>query len=210
MPRAAWELKRAALGAGALVAGVDEVGRGPLVGDVVAAAVILPAEVPAGLRDSKAMSAARREAVAATVHGVARAVGVGRASPQEIDALNILQATMLAMQRAVAALSLTPALVLVDGNRLPAWDHASLAVVKGDAVVPEIAAASIIAKVTRDREMAVLDQRYPGYGFAAHKGYPTRQHLDALERLGPTPLHRRSFRPVRILLTDREAHEQHN
>ncbi|MFM7275690.1 MAG: ribonuclease HII, partial [Gammaproteobacteria bacterium] len=129
----------------------------------------------------------------------ALAWGIGRALPDEIDTLNILQASLLAMRRAVGALQPPPQFVLVDGNRLPAWDYDSLAVVSGDALVPAISAASILAKVTRDREMQALDARYPGYGFALHKGYPTAEHLDALQRLGPCALHRRSFAPVRAL-----------
>ena len=197
MPAAeTWRDVRAGLPADALVAGVDEVGRGPLVGDVVAAAVILGPEPLAGLADSKALSARRREKLAAQLHASAPAVAIGRASPAEIDELNILHATLLAMTRAVRALPLAPALVLVDGNRLPDWEFRAAAVVRGDAQVPEIAAASIIAKVQRDAEMQTLHERWPDYGFAAHKGYPTAMHLDALSRLGPTPEHRRSFRPV--------------
>lgn len=189
---------REALPGGALVAGVDEVGRGPLVGDVVAAAVILgPNPAVKGLADSKSLSARRREEIAAEVHGTALAVSIGRASPQEIDALNILHATMLAMTRAVRGLTEYPDLVLVDGNRLPPWEFNARAVVKGDARVAEIAAASIVAKVQRDAEMAELEERWPGYGFARHKGYPTRVHIEALQRLGPTPQHRFSFQPVR-------------
>lgn len=192
-----WQQLRAELPPGAPVAGVDEVGRGPLAGDVVAAAVILSPAVDYGpLADSKTLAPGERERIAAAL--LERAVvAVGRASPAEIDALNILCASLLAMRRAVAALPLAPALVLVDGNRLPDWEHRALAVVRGDACVPEIGAASIVAKVRRDAEMQALDRRWPGYGFGAHKGYPTRAHLDALRRLGPTPLHRRSFRPVR-------------
>lgn len=199
-PVTAWEVVRARLPAGSAVAGVDEVGRGPLVGDVVAAAVILPATVDGrAFADSKTLSPARREGLAEHLHAQA-VVAIGRASPQEIDRINILAATLLAMTRAVRALPVEPALVLVDGNRLPDWPYPSLAVVRGDGCVPEIAAASIVAKVQRDREMVDLDARCPGYGFAAHKGYPTPAHLDALRRLGPLPEHRRSFRPVRDLL----------
>jgi len=202
-----WQQLRAELPPGAVVAGVDEVGRGPLAGDVVAAAVVLdPASPVTGVTDSKALSTARRESLAAALLRSAR-VGVGRASVAEIDSLNILQASLLAMQRAVAALPLRPQLVLVDGNRLPEWDYHSLAVVRGDALVPEIAAASVVAKVQRDGEMLALERDWPGYGFAAHKGYPTRAHLDALRRLGPTPVHRRSFRPVREALA-RSDHER--
>lgn len=187
------------LASGALVAGVDEAGRGPLAGDVVAAAVILdPLRPVPGLRDSKRIAHARRPRVASAVRELAIAWAVGRASVAEIDSLNILQASLLAMRRAVAALALRPAFVLVDGNRCPAWEHASLAVVGGDDLVPAISAASVLAKVTRDEEMVALDAAYPGYGFALHKGYPTAEHLAALARLGPSPVHRRSFAPVRV------------
>lgn len=181
-----------------LLAGVDEAGRGPLAGDVVAAAVILPAEhAIQGLDDSKKLTPARREALFDRIRDEAIAWGVGRADPGEIDALNILQASLLAMRRAVEALQPAPEFVLVDGNRLPRWAYASVAVVAGDSLVPAISAASVLAKVTRDREMQDLDTRYPGYGFAVHKGYPTPEHLAALGRLGPCPAHRRSFAPVR-------------
>ena len=193
-----WMELRRSLPDGALVAGVDEVGRGPLVGDVVAAAVILgPDLAVSGLADSKSLSARRREDLAAEVHGNALAVSIGRATPQEIDALNILHATLLAMTRAVRGLAEHPDLVLVDGNRLPQWEFTARAVVKGDARVAEIAAASIVAKVQRDAEMAELEERWPGYGFAQHKGYPTKVHIEALQRLGPIPEHRYSFQPVR-------------
>ncbi len=179
------------------LAGVDEAGRGPLAGDVVAAAVILDPQRPlAGLADSKKLSEARREALYPRIVDASLAWAVGRASPGEIDAINILQATLLAMQRAVQALDIAPAEIWVDGNRTPRWDYPSRAIVKGDARVPEISAASIIAKVTRDRDMLELEQRYPGYGFMRHKGYPTLAHREALARLGPCPVHRRSFRPV--------------
>ncbi|NMH64552.1 ribonuclease HII [Shewanella salipaludis] len=184
-----------------LVAGVDEVGRGPLVGDVVTAAVILDPDRPiAGLNDSKKLSEKRRELLFAEICDKALCFAVGRASPAEIDSLNILHATMLAMQRAVAALSLTPASVLVDGNRSPDFGLPSHAIVKGDGLVAAISAASIIAKVTRDREMAVLDQAYPQYGFAKHKGYPTQVHFEALAKYGVLAEHRKSFAPVRDLL----------
>jgi len=182
-------------------AGVDEVGRGPLAGDVVAAAVILdPARPIAGLRDSKQLSAPRREALALRIKEQALAWAVARATVAEIDQLNILQAALLAMHRAVQALHPQPTYVLVDGNRLPRWDYASEPVVKGDERVPAIAAASILAKVQRDGELLALERQYPGYGFAAHKGYPTAAHLEALRTLGVTPVHRRTFGPVRALL----------
>ena len=186
-----------------LVAGVDEVGRGPLCGPVVTAAVILdPARPIAGLNDSKKLTEARREQLFVEIQQKALAWSIGRAEVEEIDRLNILQATFLAMQRAVAGLAVTPKLALIDGNRCPKLEVPCAPVVKGDSKVPEIAAASILAKVTRDREMAVLDAQYPGYGIAGHKGYPTPAHLAALKRLGPTPIHRRSFAPVRQLLAD--------
>ena len=181
-----------------LVAGVDEVGRGPLVGAVVTAAVILsPLKPIAGLADSKKLTAARREALAVIIERDALAWSLGRAEPIEIDELNILQATMLAMQRAVAALSLQPDHVLIDGNRCPVLPMTAEAIVKGDGTVAEISAASILAKVARDREMAELHATHPGYGFDRHKGYPTPAHLRALAELGPLPQHRRSFAPVR-------------
>ncbi|HJE68822.1 ribonuclease HII [Pseudomonas oryzihabitans] len=182
----------------ALVAGVDEVGRGPLCGAVVTAAVILdPGKPILGLNDSKKLSLARREALFDEIQEKALAWCVARAEVAEIDRLNILHATMLAMQRAVEGLQVQPRLALIDGNRCPKLAVPSVPVVKGDSQVPAIAAASILAKVTRDREMQVLDALYPGYGLAGHKGYPTAEHLDALRRLGPTPIHRRSFAPVR-------------
>jgi ribonuclease HII len=187
------------------LAGVDEVGRGPLAGDVVAAAVILdPARPIPGLRDSKKLSPRRREELALLIMEQAQAWSVARASVAEIDELNILQASLLAMHRAVRALEPQPAYVLVDGNRLPRWDYPSEPVVKGDDRVPAIAAASILAKVQRDRELVDLERQYPGYGFAAHKGYPTASHLEALRTLGVTPVHRRSFGPVRALLSEQE------
>ena len=186
-----------------LVAGVDEVGRGPLCGPVVTAAVILdPARPIAGLNDSKKLSEARREALFVEIQQKALAWYIGRAEVEEIDQLNILQATFLAMQRAVAGLSVMPRLALIDGNRCPKLDVPCAPVIKGDSRVPAIAAASILAKVSRDREMQVLDAQYPGYGMAGHKGYPTPAHLKALKALGPTPIHRRSFAPVRALLDD--------
>ena len=185
------------------LAGVDEVGRGPLAGDVVAAAVILDPQRPVtGLRDSKKLSAARREELALLIRERALAWSVARASVAEIDELNILQASLLAMHRAVKALDPQPGYVLVDGNRLPRWDYAAQPVVKGDDRVPAIAAASILAKVQRDSELVALEKKYPGYGFAAHKGYPTVFHLQALQALGVTPVHRRSFAPVKKLLLE--------
>lgn len=182
----------------ALVAGVDEVGRGPLCGAVVTAAVILdPGKPILGLNDSKKLSLARREALFDEIQEKALAWCVARAEVAEIDQLNILHATMLAMQRAVEGLQVQPRLALIDGNRCPRLAVPSSPVVKGDSQVPAIAAASILAKVTRDREMQVLDALYPGYGLAGHKGYPTAEHLEALRRLRPTPIHRRSFAPVR-------------
>ncbi|NCF17886.1 MAG: ribonuclease HII [Haliea sp.] len=183
------------------LAGVDEVGRGPLAGDVVAAAVILdPGQPIEGLRDSKKLTEVRREELAQVIREKALAWSVARASVAEIDEINILQASLLAMHRAVAALDPQPEYVLVDGNRLPRWQYASEPVVKGDDRVPAIAAASILAKVQRDGELRALEEQYPGYGFAAHKGYPTASHLKALQELGVTPVHRRSFGPVKKLL----------
>lgn len=189
-----------------LIAGVDEVGRGPLVGAVVTAAVILdPARPIAGLADSKKLSEKRRIALFDEIKEKALSWSLGRAEPEEIDQLNILHATMLAMQRAVAGLHLTPDFVLIDGNRCPALAMPSQAVVKGDSLVREISAASIIAKVTRDREMAELDRQYPQYGFAQHKGYPTALHMEKLVQFGATPQHRRSFAPVRNVLLDADV-----
>lgn len=182
------------------VAGVDEVGRGPLAGPVVTAAVVLDPRRPvAGLADSKALSPERRSRLAIEIRAHAAAWALGRAEVEEIDRLNILQATLLAMQRAVAALAVAPRAVLIDGNRCPELPCPARAVVGGDRCVPQISAASILAKVARDAEMVELDVLYPGYGFAAHKGYPTRTHLQALQRLGASPIHRRSFAPVRAL-----------
>nr|WP_222941246.1 ribonuclease HII [Erwinia aphidicola] len=190
----------------ALIAGVDEVGRGPLVGAVVTAAVILdPARPIIGLADSKKLSEKRRLALFDEIVEKALSWSLGRAEPEEIDQLNILHATMLAMQRAVAGLHLTPDFVLIDGNRCPPLPMPSQAVVKGDSLVREISAASIIAKVTRDREMAQLDLLYPEYGFAQHKGYPTALHMEKLTQHGVTPQHRRSFAPVRNALLDAEV-----
>ncbi len=183
-----------------LIAGVDEVGRGPLAGDVVAAAVILdPEHCIQGLADSKQLTPERREELHDLILAHALSTAVARASVHEIDSLNILHASLLAMHRAVSALHIQPAFVYVDGNRLPKWQYKAEAVVEGDNRIAGIAAASILAKVTRDRELMTLDAQYPGYGFAQHKGYATPQHLQALRDLGPTPIHRRSFMPVRDL-----------
>lgn len=190
---------------GVLLAGVDEVGRGPLAGDVVAAAVILDPRNPiVGLDDSKKLSEKKREVLFPQIQQRALSWSVARANVQEIDELNILHASLLAMKRAVQGLQQQPEHVLVDGNRLPRWRYCSEAVVKGDSRVPAIAAASILAKVVRDREMVAFDQQYPGYGFASHKGYPTRVHMNALEKLGPTPIHRLSFGPVRRQVEQRK------
>lgn len=185
-----------------MIAGVDEAGRGALVGNVIAAAVILPAhyDLP-GLTDSKKLSARQREALYTAITAQAVAWGAAAASPAEIDALNIHHATLLAMQRALAALDPPPSAALIDGKFTPTLTIPARAIVGGDASEAYIAAASIIAKVTRDREMLALEARYPGYGFAAHKGYGTKAHLAALARLGATPEHRRSYAPVRAVIT---------
>ncbi|HEY9149855.1 MAG: ribonuclease HII [Gammaproteobacteria bacterium] len=184
-----------------LIAGVDEVGRGPLAGPVVAAAVILDPERPiAGLADSKQLSEKRREALSELIMEQALAWHIARAEVEEIDRINILQASLLAMQRAVLALKPMAELALIDGNRCPELPCPAQAVVKGDSLVAAISAASIIAKVARDREMVALDRDYPGYGLARHKGYPSRQHIEALQTLGVTSIHRRSYAPVRRLL----------
>lgn len=187
-----------------LLAGVDEAGRGPLAGPVVAAAVILDELKPIrGLADSKVLSPGRREKLYDQVLARALCVSVGQASVDEIDRLNILQATLLAMRRAVEGLRLVPRLVLVDGNQVPVLKMQVSAIVKGDATVPAISAASIVAKVHRDRQCAELHLRFPDYGFGAHKGYPTPEHLAALQRHGPCVEHRRSFAPVRRCLESR-------
>ncbi len=186
---------------GNYIAGVDEAGRGPLAGPVIAAAVILDGAKPIeGLADSKVLSAGRREVLARLIRERALCWALGRAEVEEIDRLNILQASLLAMKRAVEALSLTPELVLVDGNQVPELGCTVKTVVRGDATVPAISAASILAKVARDAEMDELDRRFPGYGFSRHKGYPTPAHLLSLETLGVSSIHRRSFAPVRRLL----------
>lgn len=184
-----------------LIAGVDEVGRGPLVGAVVTAAVILDPNQPIeGLTDSKKLSEKKRLALYDEIKAKALAWSVGRAEPEEIDRLNILQATMVAMQRAIAGLAVTPDYALIDGNRVPSLPMPAQAVVKGDLRVAEISAASILAKVDRDREMAELDIAYPAYGFAQHKGYPTKAHMAALSEHGALPMHRKSFKPVKRAL----------
>lgn len=186
----------------ALIAGVDEVGRGPLVGAVVTAAVILDPHNPVeGLADSKKLTEKKRERLFAEIQEKALYWSIGRAEAAEIDQINILQATFLAMQRAVAGLPVRPGFVLVDGNKAPDFDVPAQAVIKGDGLVPEISAASILAKVTRDREMAELDKLFPQYGFAKHKGYPTALHLEMLAQYGVTEHHRTSFGPVRRALT---------
>lgn len=188
-----------------LIAGVDEVGRGPLAGDVVAAAVILDLSNPiVGLADSKILSEKKREQLFAQIVQRAISFHVARANVQEIDELNILQASLLAMRRAVDGLSVEPDKVLVDGNCLPQWRYHSEAIIQGDSKVEVIGAASILAKVTRDKEMVALDTKFPGYGFAAHKGYSTRQHLAALRLLGVCAIHRCSFGPVKELLCQHE------
>lgn len=182
----------------ARIAGVDEVGRGPLAGPVVAAAVILDVTRPIqGLADSKTLSASRRATLALQIKERCLTWALGEANVEEIDRLNILQATLLAMRRAVEALPVYPELVLVDGNQPPMLRCAVRTVVRGDATIPAISAASILAKVARDQTMTELDAIYPGYGFARHKGYPTAEHIQALGRLGATPEHRLSFAPVR-------------
>ena len=198
-----WRAEQAALpwDVPGLVAGVDEAGRGPLAGPVVAAAVILDDLKPIpGLADSKTLTARQRERLSEAIHARALCFSVAQASVEEIDQLNILQATLLAMRRAVMGLRLKPNKVLVDGNRLPTLEIMAEAVVQGDRKVPAISAASILAKVARDRWCLEIDAEYPAYGFAAHKGYGTAQHLEALKRHGATPWHRRSFSPVAQVL----------
>lgn len=189
-----------------ILTGVDEAGRGPLAGPVVAAAVILDPRRPiAGLADSKALTAVQRERLAAQIRGNAASIGIGLAQADEIDRINILQATLQAMRRAVLALGTSPGRVLVDGNRLPPLEGiagltGAEAIVRGDAKVATISAASIMAKTWRDALMNQMDSSYPGYGFSSHKGYPTAAHLQALDRLGVTPIHRRSYAPVKLRL----------
>jgi ribonuclease HII len=178
-----------------IIAGVDEAGRGPLAGPVVAAAVILCEDGIVGLDDSKKLSAKRRGVLEAEI--MARCiVGIGSACVEEVDRVNILEATLLAMKRAVEALKIEPGHILVDGNRLPKWRYSAEAIIGGDAIHPCISAASIIAKEHRDRIMIAADREFPGFGWASNKGYGAAFHLDALAKLGPTPLHRRSFSPV--------------
>lgn len=185
-----------------LIAGVDEAGRGPLAGPVVAAAVILDERCPIlGLNDSKKLTSSQRDKLFDEIKAKALCCSVSQASAEEIDQLNILQATMLAMQRAVEGLRLRPVKVLVDGNRLPLLHILAEAIVKGDSTVPAISAASILAKVTRDRWCETLDQQYPQYGFSAHKGYGTPEHLNALKAYGACPQHRKSFSPVAAVMT---------
>lgn len=184
------------------VAGVDEVGRGPLAGDVVAAAVILPDDHGIeGLADSKKLTERKREILFDQIKASAICWSVARASVEEIDRLNILQASLLAMKRAVDGLTVRPSFVQVDGNKLPNWEYDAECVVGGDALLENISAASILAKVVRDREMVEFDHAYPGYGFAKHKGYPTKQHITALQSLGVTKIHRRSYAPVQKALS---------
>lgn len=185
-------------------AGVDEAGRGPLAGPVIAAAVILDPERPiAGLADSKMLSASHRERLFDEITARALAFALGRAEVDEIDRLNILQASLLAMQRAVEGLDPGPVQAWIDGSHCPRLACPAVAVIRGDQKLAAVAAASILAKVTRDREMLRLEDEYPGYGFARHKGYPTRDHVAALANLGVSPAHRRSFGPVRKLIEDR-------
>ena len=186
------------------IAGIDEVGRGPLAGPVVTAAVILDPNRPIlGLADSKRLTEKSREILAATIKQDALAWAIGRAEPEEIDQLNILQATLLAMKRAVESLSIVPSHALVDGNQAPNLMCPVTTIIKGDQTEPAIAAASIIAKVSRDKEMILMEEYFPGYGFAKHKGYPTKMHQDALIKLGVSEIHRRSFKPVQLVI---EAH----
>ncbi len=182
---------------GFLFAGCDEVGRGPLAGDVVAAVILDPGNPIAGLDDSKKLTEKKREQLFIEIQQKAKSWCIARASVAEIDKINILQASLLAMTRAVQGLHIQPEHVMVDGNKLPKWAYTAEAVVKGDSRVAAISAASILAKVTRDREMIEFDKIYPGYGFAGHKGYPTQVHMDALDKLGITPIHRTSYAPVR-------------
>lgn len=188
------------------IAGVDEAGRGPLIGSVVTAAVILDPNNPIeGLNDSKKLSVKKREKLFLEIQEKALAWSIAEATHEEIDAINILQATMLAMKRAVEALKITPDLVRIDGNKCPDIALKCEAVIGGDALHAEISAASILAKVTRDHQMQVLDQLYPDYGFARHNGYPTKAHLDAIQQHGVLIQHRRSYKPVRLILEQLET-----
>lgn len=191
-----------------LIAGVDEVGRGPLCGDVVTAAVILDPEQPIdGLADSKQLTAKKRNYLCAQIQEKALCYAIGRATVVEIDQMNILQATLLAMQRAVINLAIQPKLVLVDGNQLPLLPMPAKAIIKGDTLIASISAASIVAKVTRDAEMELLDQLYPHYGFAKHKGYATKAHLDAIQQYGINEHYRRSFIPIKAILNKKKPKE---
>lgn len=186
-----------------LIAGVDEVGRGPLAGPVVAAAVILDSNKPiAQIRDSKSISEKGREQLFFIIERASFAWSVGRAEVHEIDKMNILQASLLAMERAIQRLKIKPDQVLVDGNHCPNISYPVEAIINGDQTVPVISAASIMAKVIRDREMIIYDAYYPEYGFAAHKGYGTKRHLNAIAKYSITPIHRRSFRPIKDLLAE--------
>jgi len=188
-------------GIGEMVCGVDEAGRGPLAGAVFAGCVVLdPARPIIGLADSKKLSARKREELAVVIKAQALAWSVAFASVEEVDRLNILWASMLAMKRAVETLGIVPSSVLVDGNRCPGLPYPAKAIVKGDALVPAISAASILAKVSRDAHMLMLHGQYPDYGFDRHKGYPTKDHLEALRTHGASPVHRRSFAPVRVVV----------
>lgn len=187
------------------IAGVDEAGRGPLAGPVIAAAVILDTKKKiSGLTDSKLLTSKKREYLANKIREKAKAWSIGRAEVEEIDHINIFQATLLAMQRAVLTLTLLPSLVLVDGKHCPKLECPSQSIIKGDQKIAEISAASILAKVHRDAEMRLLDIKYPGYGFAKHKGYATEEHRQILKKIGPTPIHRRSFLPVKQYLISLE------
>ena len=185
---------------GSLLAGVDEAGRGPLAGDVFSAAVILhPENIIFGLADSKKLSEKRRQELAVEIKEKALCWNVARSTVKEIDRFNILEATMMAMERAVEGLRIDPEYVVVDGNRLPLWRYASESIIKGDDKVPSISAASILAKVHRDEEMIAFDKLYPGYGFDCHKGYGTKKHFEAIRKLGPSLIHRKSFEPFKSM-----------
>ena len=209
MPKAAPQTLSLFDYAGEIICGVDEAGRGPLAGPVFAAAVILdPARPINGLRDSKKLSEAARESLALEIKTHALAWSIASCSEQEIDELNILHASMLAMRRAVETLTTLPTLALIDGNRCPVMNIRSEAIVKGDDKVPAISAASILAKTARDAALMVLHDTYPHYGFDRHKGYPTALHLDMLRRHGVSPVHRRSYAPVKALLTEPAASDR--